>query len=314
MMARVAARGSMRSAGRSNRDASRGIARVSPGPAAFLEACRLDVSVRKPGNVSHASPGHGMDADCFMRSAAAAAGPLFARGAATGARIETAVEASLAAAGCNTNLGILLLCAPIASALERTPAATIAPGLSARAAQLRFALVSVLESLDLDDARAAFRAIAHAHPGGLGHVEHEDVRQPPSLDLRSAMALAADRDSIARQYDNGFADLFELGLPVFGTPAALEPERLRIAAVQRTYLTYLARWPDSHIVRKHGPAVAHEVMLQARGWLERALDGVEVDAEPDFAAWDEALKARGINPGTSADLTVATAFSATLLA
>ena len=84
--------------------------------------------------------------------------------------------------------------------------------------------------------------------------------------------------------------------------------------MQRTYLTFLARWPDSHIVRKHGPAVAHEVMLQARGWLERALDGVEVDAEPDFAAWDEALKARGINPGTSADLTVATAFSATLLA
>ena len=38
---------------------------------AFLCACRLDVAVRKPGNVSRASPGHGMQAAMFLASAAA---------------------------------------------------------------------------------------------------------------------------------------------------------------------------------------------------------------------------------------------------
>jgi triphosphoribosyl-dephospho-CoA synthase len=35
---------------------------------AFLCACELDVRVRKPGNVSLASPGHGMQAAMFIES------------------------------------------------------------------------------------------------------------------------------------------------------------------------------------------------------------------------------------------------------
>jgi triphosphoribosyl-dephospho-CoA synthase len=35
-------------------------------------------------------------------------------------------------------------------------------------------------------------------------------------------------------------------------------------------------------------------------------------ANPAWAAWDESLKARGLNPGTSADLCVATALVAAL--
>ncbi len=35
--------------------------------AAFLRACELDVAVRKPGNVSDASPGHGMHAALFRK-------------------------------------------------------------------------------------------------------------------------------------------------------------------------------------------------------------------------------------------------------
>nr|MDP9125878.1 triphosphoribosyl-dephospho-CoA synthase [Pseudomonadota bacterium] len=34
--------------------------------------------------------------------------------------------------------------------------------------------------------------------------------------------------------------------------------------------------------------------------------------DPAWAAWDESLKARGLNPGTSADLCVATALVARL--
>ncbi len=42
--------------------------------ACFLQACWLDVAVRKPGNVSLASAGHRMQADMFLASAQAAGG------------------------------------------------------------------------------------------------------------------------------------------------------------------------------------------------------------------------------------------------
>ncbi len=255
---------------------------------AFVRACALDVLVRKPGNVSVDSPGHGMQAAQFLAAAQAAAGPLFVPGARVGQRIESAVAASLAAAGCNTNLGIVLLCAPLAAAAERVGTAT-------SPAVLRAALEAVLAELDLDDARAAYRAIAAARPGGLGSAPQQDVFDAPTWGLRAAMALAADRDSIARQYKNGFAQLFETGLPLCAAG-------VNAAVVQRVFLSYLSRWPDSHIVRKHGAGLAHIVMSAA----QRFAGAADPASAPGFVAWDEALKAQGLNPGTSADLTVAT--------
>lgn len=269
---------------------------------AFVEACRLDVAVRKPGNVSLASPGHGMQAQQFLDSAAAAAGPLARRGERVGRRIEDAVAATWAAAGCNTNLGIVLLCAPLAAAAER-------PGALASERALRGALASVLDALDTDDTAAAYRAIVQANPGGLGRADEGDVHEAPRHTLLQAMQLAAARDSIARQYASGFEDVFDaaraLGFARIAGPAT--PQRDR--AVQRVFLGYLARWPDSHTVRKHGGAVAQNVMTAAQQW--RLRDGPEGDA--DIATWDDFLKGRGLNPGTSADLTVATLFVAALL-
>ncbi len=274
--------------------------------AAFVQACTLDVVVRKPGNVSEASPGHGMQASQFIASARAAAPALARPGASVGERIEAAVGETLLVAGCNTNLGIVLLGAPIAAALELLPPGPCLPALQG-------AVEEVLLRLDVDDARAAFRAIATARPGGLGEVEEEDVRQPPSVSLRQAMALAAGRDSIARQYTEGARDLFNTGLASFVAQRRGIGPRSADATVQRVYLAFLSRWPDSHIVRKHGEAVAHTVMNRARAWLARAEAGELLDAAPDFAAWDEEMKAAGINPGTSADLTVATLLLAGIL-
>jgi len=254
---------------------------------AFLRACTLDVAVRKPGNVSIHSAGHRMQAQQFLDSAQAAAGPLFEPGSGIGERIEGAVRASWAAAGCNTNLGIVLLCAPLAVAVERHGEARPA------------ALEAVLSTLDLQDARAAYRGIARANPGGLGSAEAEDVHAEPRIGLRAAMALAADRDLIARQYRDGYADVFARVPPA---PPEGRPE----AAVQAIYLDWLGTFPDSHIVRKHGIAVAQTVMAVAQRWRARAAAGEALDGTPEFAAWDEALKSRGINPGTTADLTVAT--------
>lgn len=278
---------------------------------AFLRAAWLDVAVRKPGNVSVASAGHRMQADLFVRSAAASAAPLCMEGARVGARIEAAMRASWAAAGCNTNLGILLLCAPLARAAEALDG-------DRSVEALRASVGGVLDELDLDDARAAYRAIALANPGGLGSAPEEDVHAAPTIDLRGAMALAADRDFIARQYRDGYADLFDAsqalgcGFSLDDVAVGDVPQASIIDAVHRVFLHLLARHPDSHIVRKHGEAVAQNVMAAAQPWQARASHGERLEGDPAFAAWDETLKAAGINPGTSADLTVAVLFAAGL--
>lgn len=273
---------------------------------AFLRACALDVAVRKPGNVSRASLGHGMQAEQFITSARVAAGPLFSAGARIGQRVEGAVRATQAAVACNTNLGILLLCAPLAAAAE-----------TGGGPPLRAAIERQLAALDLADAEAAFRAISLARPGGLGSAAEQDVNAAPTLDLRSAMALAAQRDRIALQYRDGFAELFEIGLAALPQGFSLgdgPPDEATTAAVQRLYLAWLASAPDAHIVRKHGPEVAQIVMAAAQDWARRADAGTRLDGHPDFAAWDQELKAHGVNPGTSADLTVATLLLAALAA
>ena len=292
-------------------------AAVERATAAFLRACELDVAVRKPGNVSVLSPGHGMDAALFIASARAAAPALCARGAPVGMRIERAMAATWAVAGCNTNLGILLLCAPIAAAVERRPEAR-------SAAALARAIESVLADLDREDARAAYRAIVQAMPAGLGTAPQEDVRTEPGVNLRAAMGLAAERDRIARQYRDGFEELFDqIGsltgadlAPAAMCPASVAPDPTTVVAVQRIYLSLLSNEPDSHIVRKHGEAVAHSVMRSAAAWYERLYaredSGAGAEDDPGFAAWDQSLKRRGINPGTTADLTVAALMLAAL--
>ena len=74
----------------------------------------------------------------------------------------------------------------------------------------------------------------------------------------------------------------------------------------------LARLPDSHIVRKHGEAVAQTVMSAAQRWQAQAAAGTVLDESPAFLAWDDELKAAAINPGTTADLTVAALLLASL--
>lgn len=285
---------------------------------AYLWACAMDVAVRKPGNVSLHSAGHDMRARQFLDSARASAPALFDVRSGVGARIEAAVRATRAVAGCNTNLGILLLCAPLARAAEGLEGGGGAEALEGfapepfAAARLQAALEAVLQALDLDDARAAYRAIATAHPGGLGTAPEQDVAAEPGVTLRAAMRLAAERDLIARQYANGFADVFDLGLAAFTAPAHRAQMTLA-QRVQRMYLAWLATYPDSHIVRKQGAAAAHAVSAEAARWRDRLASNPDAAESADFAAWDESLKARGLNPGTSADLTVCTLFVAALL-
>jgi triphosphoribosyl-dephospho-CoA synthase len=263
--------------------------------AAIRDACVTDVRAFKPGNVSLASRGHGMRADYFIASADAIAAVIAAPAAGVGLRILRAIEATREVVPVNTNLGIVLLCAPLAHAATRPSSELI----------LRERLRAVLTGLDVDDARLAYDAIRMAEPGGLGRSDRHDVTEVPHVTLREAMDEARGRDWIAVQYVTDYRDIFETGLPALHH--GLARWRSREWAAVHVYLTFLARYPDSHVARKHGAEVAAAVSLQARD-LNQALGRASDPAweMPTLEAFDRQLKARSINPGTSADMTVAT--------
>ena len=267
--------------------------------AAFVEACLAELDALKPGNVHRYASGHRMEASDFVRSAEASAAHIAAYGRSVGARVRGAVDATLAAVGQNTNLGIVLLCAPLAAAAEG-PARDLRAGLS-----------SALDHLDRQDAIDVYAAIAAAKPGGLGRAPDHDVREAPSVSLREAMAAAADRDRIARQYVTAFEDVFVLGLGALD--ATRRQGRDRRWSTAEVYLGFLAGFPDTHVARKFGLATAEDLRREAATWRERLSAAPDPEAMiPDLLQWDSALKARGVNPGTSADLTVATLFAASL--
>jgi triphosphoribosyl-dephospho-CoA synthase len=268
---------------------------------AFVDACLLDVTALKPGNVGLHAGGHGMQPVDFIRSAEAAA-PAIARPAgAVGERIHRAIVATHAAVGTNTNLGIVLLAAPLAHV------AWGPPGREALVQRLR----ACLASLTVEDARFAFEAIRLARPGGLGTADRHDVHAPARVSLLDAMHEAADRDMIARQYASGYADVLDTGL------ARLAAARARGRdwrwTTTEVYLAFLARHPDSHVARKFGAAEA-AILRDAAVERDRTAAGATdlAAAAERLIEWDGELKARGLNPGTSADLTVATIFLAFL--
>ena len=263
----------------------------------FIGACEAELNAPKPGNVHVFADGHGMTAADFLASAEAAAPFIAASSATVGARIAGAVEATWARVGQNTNLGIILLCAPLAQA-----AAT------AQSGDLRRETQRVLQALDVDDASAAFRAIAMARPAGLGDAPQHDVHAPARTTLLEAMRAAADRDRIAWQYANGFADIFGLGLGMLAKARARGADAA--LATLLVYSALLAAFADSHIARKHGLAAAESIREEA-ALFETHLESAESrQASFELALqFDRALKRRGLNPGTSADLTVAVLFA-----
>jgi triphosphoribosyl-dephospho-CoA synthase len=254
------------------------------------------VSAAKPGNIT---PSHDFADTTYadMVRSALALGAVctreHARRRGVGELIGDGVEATGAVVSLNTNLGIVLLFAPLVRA-----EATRGPGEPLRAATER-----TLAALDVADADAAFAAIAATHPGGLGEAPEHDVRAPARVSLRTAMAAAADRDSIASEYATGFAIVFDEGLPLL--TEALAAGRPTLEAVVAVHLGLLAAHPDTHIARRAGRDAATAVTAAARDVLagRRTLE--------DFDAW---LRADGhrLNPGTTADLVAATLLAALL--
>lgn len=268
---------------------------------AFLAACHGELSALKPGNVHVHAAGHGMDIDDFKRAAAAAAPHIADPALTVGERILKATEASFAATGVNTNLGIVLLCAPLAKAASETD-----PTMG-----LRRRLAIILGTLTKDDADKAFTAIRLANPAGLGTTSEGDVRDGASeITLIEAMYLAKDRDRIANAYVTAYEDIFDFALPAL-TDARAHAENDDLAT-STLHMTLLAEFADSHIARKFGIATAEMVRDEARA-LRPAWQPVATPNSLNIlTTFDADLKARKLNPGTTADFVVATLFTALL--
>jgi triphosphoribosyl-dephospho-CoA synthase len=260
-------------------------------------ACLLEVSAPKPGNVSPGAPFHDARWEDFLASAAAI-GPAFAEAGAQplGRTIRAAIEATRRWTRAKTNLGMVLLLAPLARA-------ALQPGPGA----LRARLAATLADTTLEDARDVYAAIRLAAPGGLGRAPAQDVAGTPTVTLRDAMALAADRDAIAREYATDFRATFEVGAPALDR--ALGDGLSWSDATVEAYLTLLASAPDTLIGRKLGPGEAATVQRRARAALEAggirdaAGRGALADLDRDLR---DPRNAR--NPGATADLIAAAIF------
>jgi len=260
--------------------------------AAAQLACLLEVSAPKPGNVAPFAAFRDASYEDFLASAAAI-GPALTAAAerSLGATIRAAVEATARWAPSNTNLGLVLLLAPLARA-------ALTPG----GASLRARLAATLAATTVADARDAYAAIRLATPGGLGRAPDQDVAGTPSATLRDVMALAVERDAIAREYASDFRSTFELGAPALR--AALADRLPWRDAVVEAYLTLLGAAPDTHIARKLGLPAAITVQQRGRSVLDaggvRTAAGREAIAALDGELRDEA---NTLNPGATADLT-----------
>jgi triphosphoribosyl-dephospho-CoA synthase len=264
------------------------------GQAATL-ACLLEVAAPKPGNVHRGADFEDLSFNDFLRSALAI-GPAMesACDAGVGKAVFAAVQATRSLVKTNTNLGMVLLMAPLA-AVPRTVA-------------LQDGIAGVLASLTKDDCHLVYEAIRLAQPGGLGKAPQMDVRETPPDDLLAAMRAAASRDLVARQYAENFSTVFTQVLPwlVEARCSGLSLTQ----SIVHTHVRLLAAEPDSLIARKCGLETARAASARAARALAAGEPGSDEyhNALADLDFWLRSDHHRR-NPGTTADLVTAGLFA-----
>ena len=249
-------------------------------------ACMLEVSAPKPGNVHRGADFEDLTFYDFIQSAVAI-GSVFERHQvlSLGQLVFAAVEATRSVVSTNTNLGLILLMAPLAKA--GTPDSE--------------GVRAVLTELQPEDAELVYLAINSAKAGGLGDVVEMDVAERAPKSLLAAMEHASERDFIAAQYVNGFDDILSVAAPKLyqNQQAGLS----QIDAIVRTHVELMSLYPDTLIARKCGDEVARESASRAGFVLELVSNGEDeyLVALADFDFWLRADQHRR-NPGTTADI------------
>lgn len=267
----------------------------------YRQACEVDVQAFKPGNVSVYADGHDMTVADFRISAKVSAAPLCNPDYSLGEKIYYAVKATREAVGCNTNLGIILLCAPLIQAI----------GYKKSGLTLRQAVSKVIREATIEDADWVFKAITLASPGGLGSSDQQDVNQKASVTLLEAMKIASVKDRIALQYTTDYQDIFNF--LVLRYNASLDRWGDRNWSAVAAYADMLSQFPDSHIERKYGDQYSEMVAVKM-ALLSAELSKTDnpEQIKPLLFCLDQELKFYDINPGTTADMIVATVLTAFL--
>jgi triphosphoribosyl-dephospho-CoA synthase len=258
-------------------------------------ACLLEAAAPKPGNVHRGADFDGLTFYDFAASAVAIAPAMdrVAQHGSVGRAVLEAIRATRLVVRTNTNLGMVLLLAPLAAVLGDTP--------------LEEGIGRILRGLTPQDARDVYAAIRLAEPGGLGEAKEMDISGPPPEDLLAAMRAAADRDMIARQYVEDFSQILSFVAPAIA--AGCDAGWSLVDSIIHAHLQTMCEYPDSLIARKCGLAVAREAAAWAGGVLEAGKPGEEAyhQAVSDIDLW---LRSDGHrrNPGTTADLIAAGLF------
>jgi len=262
---------------------------------AVEESFRGEIEAFKPGNISSYSDGHNMTTQDFFLSADVSTPILCRKDYGLGERVLNSVNATRDNVGCNTNLGMLLLFAPIIMSAE-LGFETIE--------KLSANLESTLTSITKIDTNHIFEAIRIANPGGLGSVSEQDVSNTPSSSLIYAMKLASKRDSVALQYSNNFKEVFKLG---FTTIKNFDKRWNSVKwSTVSCYLTFMASIRDSHIERKYGREIAEQIRIKSGIIVEKFNNSLDPEATIELLqGFDRELKTQNYNPGTNADLTAA---------
>ena len=238
-----------------------------------------------------------MDIEHFLKSAHAVSSVLMDSQLGLAQKIIRSVQVTQQVVSTNTNLGIILLCVPIVQACIHLPNKT-----------LQQSIQDEIEGLDIDDAQMILDAIRTAAPTGLGTSDAHDVFEPARVSVHEIMSYAKDKDLIARQYACGYTDIFGNGIDTIDKLS--ESGMNETEVVTAIFLHFLSEYPDSHIVRQHGSLVATEIQREATILFQEFQVSMMENAMLDqLLLFDAEWKSREINPGTSADMTVATLFA-----
>lgn len=256
----------------------------------------MEATAPKPGNVHRGADFEDLSYPDFVVAATIVA-PVFeaAIEVPLGATVLAAVQATRRAVDTNSNLGTILLLAPLAKVPRTVP--------------LEIGVRDVLARLTPEDSHDIYEAIRLARPGGLNTVETADIAGPAPENLIEAMRLAADRDLVARQYVENFRHVLREVLPRL--VQARRQFGLLSDAIVFVHLELMSEYPDSLIARRRGLEIARQAGERAARALAAHAQGAEA-YHRELADLDFWLRADGHqrNPGTTADLIAAGLFAA----
>ncbi len=213
----------------------------------------------------------------------------------------------------NTNLGIVLLLTPLAAAAG----ITLAKEGKIEMKKLRANLSSVLKSTTPEDALNVYDAILIANPEGLGGMGELDVKNEASkkkikeerVSLYEIMNISSEWDNISREWVTDMQITFEFGYPL--VKKLYERTKNMNTTTVQSFLELLSKYPDTFVQRIHGKKIAEEVSKRARTIIKKG--GMLTSAgRALITKFDEELRKKRINPGTTADLTASSLMLAIL--